>query len=46
VRAITDGADHAAAADFQERLNRSMLNLGQLLLEWTLVRRHGNPTRQ
>lgn len=44
VRAITDGADDTAAADFRQGLERSMPNLGQVLLEWTVVRRHGNPT--
>jgi adenosylhomocysteine nucleosidase len=43
VRAITDGADRAAAADFQENLEHSMPNLGHLLLKWFLVRRQGLP---
>jgi adenosylhomocysteine nucleosidase len=38
LRAITDGADHAAAADFQANLARSMPNLGHLLLSWSLGR--------
>jgi len=44
VRAITDGADHTAAADFQANLERSMPKLAQLLLKWALVRRQGRPT--
>jgi adenosylhomocysteine nucleosidase len=44
VRAITDGADHTAAADFQANLERSMPKLAQLLLKWSLVRRQGRPT--
>ncbi len=44
VRAITDSADHAAAADFQANLQRSMPNLAHLLLRWSLVRRQGSPT--
>jgi len=38
LRAITDGADHAAAADFHANLARSMPKLGQLLLRWSLGR--------
>jgi len=38
VRAITDGADHTARADFQANLERSMPNLAQVLLKWSLVR--------
>jgi adenosylhomocysteine nucleosidase len=38
LRAITDDADHAAAADFQANLARSMPNLGHLLLSWSLGR--------
>ena len=44
VRAITDGADHTAAADFHANLERSMPNLAQILLKWSLARRHGSPT--
>jgi adenosylhomocysteine nucleosidase len=40
VRAITDGADHTAAADFEANLERSMPNLAQILLKWSLARRH------
>ena len=36
VRAITDGADHTAAADFEANLARSMPNLGRLLVAWSL----------
>src|SRR5215470_1159107 len=46
VRGITDGADHAAAADFQANLTRSMPNLGEVLLRWALVRHHGSSTCQ
>ncbi len=45
VRAITDGADHTAAADFQANLKRSMPNLAHILLKWSLVRRQGRPTQ-
>jgi adenosylhomocysteine nucleosidase len=38
LRAITDGADHAAAAEFQANLARSMPSLGHLLLRWSLGR--------
>ena len=39
VRAITDSADHRAAADFEANLARSMPNLARILLEWSLIRR-------
>lgn len=38
LRAITDAADHAAAADFHANLARSMPSLGHLLLRWSLGR--------
>jgi adenosylhomocysteine nucleosidase len=41
LRAITDGADHAAAADFHANLARSMPNLGHLLLRWSVARKSG-----
>jgi adenosylhomocysteine nucleosidase len=41
LRAITDAADHAAAADFQANLARSMPNLGHLLLRWSVARKSG-----
>ena len=44
VRAITDSADHAAATDFQANLERSMPNLGHLLLKWSVVRRQARST--
>jgi len=44
VRAITDGADHAAAADFHANLSRSMPNLAGILLNWALVRGPGSRT--
>jgi adenosylhomocysteine nucleosidase len=44
VRAITDGADHTAAADFEANLERSMPNLAQILVTWSLTRRQGSPT--
>ncbi len=39
VRAITDGADHAAAADFEGNLELSMAKLAQVLLQWSLSQR-------
>jgi adenosylhomocysteine nucleosidase len=45
VRAITDGADHTAAADFEANLERSMPNLAQILVTWSLTRRQGSPTQ-
>ena len=42
-RAITDSADHAAATDFQANLERSMPNLGHLLLKWSLGRDRRHP---
>lgn len=44
VRAITDGADHTAAAHFQTNLERSMPNLAQILLTWSLARGQDSPT--
>lgn len=44
VRAITDGADHTAAAHFQTNLERSMPNLAQILLTWSLARGQVSPT--
>jgi adenosylhomocysteine nucleosidase len=44
MRAITDAADHGAAADFQINLQRAMPNLARLLLDWCLARRQGSPT--
>lgn len=38
VRAITDGADHTAAGDFEANLERSMPNLARLLLKWSVAR--------
>ena len=38
VRAITDGADDTAAADFQTNLKDAMPNLAELLLRWSLLR--------
>lgn len=38
VRAITDGANHTAAVDFQTNLRHSMPNLAQILLKWSLLR--------
>ena len=45
VRAITDSADAAAAIDFHANLERSMPNLGHLLLKWPLGRRRLLPDR-
>jgi adenosylhomocysteine nucleosidase len=44
VRAITDGADRTAAADFEANLKRSMPNLAQVLVKWSLTRRRDIPT--
>jgi adenosylhomocysteine nucleosidase len=43
VRAITDGADHTAAGDFDANLERSMPNLAQILLNWSLARGQDSP---
>lgn len=44
MRAITDGADPAAAADFQVNLERAMPNLARLLFHWCLARRRDSST--
>ena len=46
VRAITDGADHAAAAEFEANLERSMPNLAQTLLTWGPLSAPGLPNRR
>ena len=44
VRAITDSADHAAAADFQANLQHAMPNLAHILLKWLQIRCQDSPT--
>jgi len=44
LRAITDSADHAAAADFQANLQHAMPNLAHILLKWLQIRCQDSPT--